>query len=159
MIRKALPTDFNFIYTLYMHPQVNPYLLYEQMPEIEFEPIYQKLLDAEIKYVFEENGTVKGMFKLVPQHYRSDHVVYLGGLAVSPAFGREGTGSRMLGEIIDFAKQRSYLRIELSVATYNARAIKLYERHGFQQEGVLRKLTHLKSENRFIDEILMSVLL
>jgi putative acetyltransferase len=34
----------------------------------------------------------------------------------------------------------------------------LYEKNGFVQEGVLRKFTHLVSEDRFMDEVMMSYL-
>lgn len=43
MTQKADNNDFNFIYELYMHPQVNPYLLYELMDAGNFEPIYKDL--------------------------------------------------------------------------------------------------------------------
>jgi putative acetyltransferase len=33
MLRKATQADFSFVYELYMHPQTNPYLLYEEMPK------------------------------------------------------------------------------------------------------------------------------
>ena len=35
-------------------------------------------------------------------------------------------------------------------------AIKLYKKVGFEEEGVMRKYTYLKSEGRFLDELLMS---
>ena len=59
-------------------------------------------------------------------------------------------------EIIDLANQQGYKRIELSVATENVRAIELYKKVGFQTEGIMRKYTYLKQEERFLDEILMS---
>ncbi|MEY4541098.1 MAG: hypothetical protein RLZZ306_2855, partial [Bacteroidota bacterium] len=61
MYRKATQNDFKFIYDLYMHPQVNPFLLYEPMENEEFKPIFDKLLENEIKYVFtDENDTPVG---------------------------------------------------------------------------------------------------
>ncbi len=158
MVRLATPHDFNFIYNLYMHPQVNPYLLYEQMQPEAFRPVYEKLIEAGIKYLYLKDGQPMGMFKLVPLLYRNDHIVYLGGLAINPDVSSKGEGSKMLLEIIEFAKQKGYLRIELSVATINERAIHMYEKNGFVKEGVLRKFTHLKNENRFLDEALMSYL-
>jgi RimJ/RimL family protein N-acetyltransferase len=158
MIRKALPADFDFFYQLYMHPDVNPFLLYEMMDAPSFKPIYSELLQREVLYVYHNGDVAAGMFKLVPQSYRSAHIAYLGGLAVHPEFSGKGVGTKMLQEIIAFAKEKGFLRIELSVATFNEKAIRLYEKNGFEKEGVLRKLTHLVSEGRFIDEILMSYL-
>lgn len=156
MIRKAAPTDFDFIYNLYMHQQVNPFLLYEMMNTDLFKPIFDELLAKQVKYVFEVNRAAAGMCKLVPFTYRSSHIVYLGGLAIHPSFGGKGYGFAMMQEIIAHAKQQGFMRIELSVAAINEKAIRLYEKAGFQKEGLLRKYSYLKSEGRFLDEVLMA---
>jgi L-phenylalanine/L-methionine N-acetyltransferase len=157
MYRKANLNDLQFIYDLYMHPQVNPFLLYELMDIEEFKPIFDKLLEQEIKYIFmDENSIPIGMFKLFPLAYRASHIAYLGGLAIHPDYSGNGFGLKMMQEIIDLTKQNDYKRIELSVATENFGAIKLYKKVGFEEEGVMRKYTYLKSEGRFLDELLMS---
>jgi putative acetyltransferase len=96
------------------------------------------------------------MFKLIPLTYRTSHIAYLGGLAVHPVFAGKGYGLAMLKEILAYAKQLGFLRVELSVASVNDKAIYLYEKAGFVKEGVLRKYTYLKSENRFLDEVMMA---
>ena len=156
MIRLAGLHDFNFIYGLYMHPKVNPYLLYELTSEEDFKPIYNNLIQLNVKYIYAVNMQKIGMFKLIPFTDRSSHVVYLGGLAIDPKFSGKGEGAKMIKEIIVFAAEKGFLRIELSVAVTNEKAIQLYAKSGFQQEGILKKYTHLKNENRFIDEIIMS---
>jgi L-phenylalanine/L-methionine N-acetyltransferase len=157
MHRKANQNDLQFIYDLYMHPQVNPFLLYEPMKIEEFKPIYDKLLENEIKYVFmDQNNTPVGMFKLFPWTYRASHIAYLGGLAIHPDYAGKSFGLKMMQEIIDLAHQEGYKRIELSVATENSGAIKLYKKVGFEEEGVMRKYMYLKREGRFLDEVLMS---
>lgn len=159
MLRNATAADFPFFFGLYMHPQVNPWLLYEPMDEAEFEPIYVNLLSQACLYVFEQNGESVGMCKLLPMPYRNSHVLYLGGVAIDPIHAGKGYGQTMLQEILAWAQLRGFLRIELTVATFNTRAIALYEKAGFVQEGVLRQFTYLKSENRIIDEVLMSYLI
>ena len=156
MIRLAGLNDFNFIYGLYMHPKVNPYLLYELTSKDDFWPIYNNLIQQNVKYIYADEIQNIGMFKLIPFTYRSSHIVYLGGLAINPEFSGRGEGAKMLKEIIAFAAEKGFLRIELSVSVMNKKAIQLYTKSGFKQEGVLKKYTHLKHENRFIDEILMS---
>jgi putative acetyltransferase len=156
MIRKITEEDFDFIYELYMHPQVNKYLLYEPMPANEFKAIFTDLLNKDIIHIFEEKGLTAGMFKLIPLTYRSAHVAYLGGLAIHPSFSGQGLGFIMLKEILAYAKDLGLLRIELSVAVINEKAIRLYKKAGFEKEGVLRKYTHLEKENVFLDEIMMS---
>ncbi len=157
MHRKATQNDLQFIYDLYMHPQVNPYLLYEPMEIEEFKPIFDKLLEHESKYIFmDEKGSPVGMFKLFPLTYRASHIAYLGGLAIHPAYAGKGFGLKMMQEIINLASQQGYKRIELSVATENLGAIKLYKKVGFETEGIMRKYAYLKQKGRFLDELLMS---
>jgi len=156
MIRRMTQQDFDFIYELYMHPEVNKYLLYEPMPETEFTPIFAELLQKEVIYIFENGGVAAGMFKLVPYTYRSSHVAYLGGLAIHPSRSGKGLGSLMMKEILDYAKKTGLLRVELSAAVINEKAIRLYEKAGCQKEGILRKYTHLKKENQFLDEVMMA---
>ena len=158
MIRIATPGDQDFIFSMYMHPQVNPFLLYEIMDKDEFEPIYKDLLEKKVKFIYENDGVQVGMFKLIPLTYRTSHIVYLGGLAIHPDQKGRGYGKKMMEEIVEFARSRGFLRIELSVADINTTAINLYERSGFGKEGVLRKYSFLKKEERFMDEILMAYL-
>lgn len=158
MTRAARREDFAFIYTLYMHPATNPWLLYEVMPEAAFEPIFADLLERKLIHLYESGGEPVGMFKLVPSAHRTAHIVYLGGLAIHPGKAGQGHGKAMLQEIIGLCRQQGFLRLELSTSTNNERAIRLYEQAGFVREGVLRKYSWLESEGRFLDEIMMSYL-
>ncbi|HEV8285340.1 MAG TPA: GNAT family protein [Chitinophagaceae bacterium] len=158
MIRKATQKDFDFIYELHVHPQVNLFLFYEIMSEDEFKIIFNGLLEQGILYVYEEDETLKGMFKLVPKEHRASHIVFLGGVAIHPSFSGKGCGQRMLNEIISFGKEMGFLRMELGVSTINEKAIHLYEKAGFKREGILKKYIHLKRENIFLDDILMAYL-
>ena len=100
MVREANFNDFSFIYELYMHPQVNPFLLYEPMDAESFQPIFNNLLLQEVKYIYSSNSINTGMFKLVPLVHRCDHIAYLGGLAVHPGFA--GRGSRKQNDDGDY---------------------------------------------------------
>ena len=64
--------------------------------------------------------------------------------------------SQMMSEIKDLAKEKGMRRIELSTSVINDRAIHLYEKAGFQKEGILRKYSYLESEDRYLDEVMMS---
>ena len=157
MIRKATLQDFNFFYELYMHPAINPFLLYEPMDEAAFNPIFAELAQKELVFIyFNEERLPVGMFKLVPHTYRSAHIVYLGGVAVHPRWAGKGYGFLMMKAIIDYAREIGFLRIELSVSVLNLKAMSLYEKVGFEKEGTLKKYTYLKEKNIFIDEILMA---
>lgn len=160
MIRPAGIPDFKFIYSLYMHRDINPFLLYEPMDEETFRPIFVNLVEQGVIYLFiVENAVPVGMFKLVRLNHRTDHIAYLGGVAIDPAQSNKGFAKLMMREIIDMAKGSGLRRIELSVAVHNTKAIHLYEQSGFEKEGILRKYSHLKQKDEYWDEFLMSRLL
>ncbi|WP_338408103.1 GNAT family protein [uncultured Flavobacterium sp.] len=159
MLEKVSKVDFSYIYQLYMNPEVNPFLLYEMMDQETFQPIFEDLLKEEVLYLYKENTKTVGMCKLIRLKHRNEHIFYLGGVAIHPNNFGKGFGRKMMLEIIAFCKNNSVLRIELSVATSNEKAIRLYESVGFEKEGVLKKFTYLKSKNEFIDEQMMAIVL
>lgn len=156
MLRPAEAEDLHYFYRLYMHPSINPYLLYDPMPLDAFTPIFEELLSKQVLYVFLVEGQAAGMCKLIPQQYRNAHMAYLGGVAIDPDFAGRGYGQQMLEEVLQWARERQLRRVELSAAVSNERAIRLYEKVGFQREGILRQYTWFRPDNRFIDEVLMS---
>jgi RimJ/RimL family protein N-acetyltransferase len=158
MERLAHAGDFSFIYNLYMHPAVNPWLLYEQMDPADFEPIFNELINKKALFIFEQGETAVGMFKLVPQKYRNSHIVYLGGVAIDPAYAGKGYGETMLRRLLAIAAEKGFTRVELTVAVENRRAIQLYEKVGFINEGVLKNYSFLAAQNRYIDEQVMAKL-
>ncbi|MBC3872691.1 GNAT family N-acetyltransferase [Undibacterium flavidum] len=158
MIRPVQQSDFDFIYKLYMHPEVNPYLLYEHMDKESFAPIFAELLRDGVLYVFSEQGEDIGMCKLIRLKHRTSHIAYLGGVAIDPAKAGKGYAHAMFSEIIALGQSMQLARIELSASVENLRAIRLYEKCGFEREGILRRYTYLRSEDRYLDEVLMSYL-
>jgi putative acetyltransferase len=159
MVKLAGQNDFDLIFNLYMHPDNNPWLLYEQMARDEFFPIFNELISRKQLFVFAEEGKDVGMFKLQPMKYRNSHIIYLGGVAIDPGCRLQGAGSRMMREILKMVREMNVTRVELTVATVNHTAIRLYEKMGFQNEGLLRNYSFLKSENRYIDEFVMGLIL
>jgi protein-tyrosine-phosphatase/RimJ/RimL family protein N-acetyltransferase len=158
-LQSATINDFNFFYSLYMHPQINPYLLYEMMDEQSFKPIFEDLLQEKILYKFTNDNEGVGMCKLILHKYRDGHKLYVGGVAIDTKQTGKNYGYKMLQDIIAFAKENNRSRIELSVSVENKKAIALYEKCGFKIEGTLKNYTHLISENRFIDEYMMALII
>lgn len=150
---------FNSCMTSIYTPLANPHLLYENMDLEQFRPIYQDLTDDGVKHIFEENNLPVGMFKFIRLKHRCSHIAYIGGLAIHPDFGGKGFGSKMMQEIIDLAQKMGIQRLELSVSSENLQAQKLYEKLGFQKEGVLREYTYLVSEGQFLDDVMMAYFL
>jgi RimJ/RimL family protein N-acetyltransferase len=158
MLQPADKNDFKFFYSLYMHPQINPFLLYEVMEKEMFKPIFDDLLQQQVLYKFNDGTADAGMCKLVLHRYRDSHKMYVGGLAIHPVHTGKGYGVLMMQEIISFAGAHNRSRVDLTVSTENKKAIALYKKCGFVIEGLLKNYSYLASQNRFIDEYLMCYL-
>lgn len=68
-----------------------------------------------------------------------------------------GLGSRLFAEIEAWAVQTGIHRLELTVMTHNQRAVALYQRMGFQIEGV--KKDSLLVGGAYVDEYYMAKIL
>lgn len=78
-------------------------------------------------------------------------------IAIGPAHQRLGHGAEALGLALRFAFQELNLhRVQLTVFSYNQRAIALYEKLGFQREGVYRE--HLQRDGQRYDMYLYGLL-
>ena len=74
----------------------------------------------------------------------------------SSEFGR-GIGSWVIEKTLEFAfDDRKLHRVDLDVFSFNPRAIRAYEKAGFQREGVLRDA--IKDGESYADDILMAIL-
>lgn len=69
----------------------------------------------------------------------------------------QGIGTEFLEYVIDWAKHSPLRRLELTVLTINEQAIRLYEKCGFEKEGVKRD--SLRINELYVDELTMSYLL
>lgn len=65
------------------------------------------------------------------------------GLGMRPDLTGRGRGGAFLGEILRFVRENySYERIRVEVASFNQRAIRVYERAGFVKTGTARVPTN-----------------
>jgi RimJ/RimL family protein N-acetyltransferase len=69
-----------------------------------------------------------------------------------------GLGRALMEEALAQARRRHLHRIELTVVADNDRGIHLYERVGFQREGVKRE-NFLGDDGKYHDEVVMGILL
>lgn len=77
------------------------------------------------------------------------------GMMVHKDYQGMGVGNALLETIIDLADNwLKLVRIELSVFIDNEKAIKLYEKFGFEKEGIIRKGSIRNGE--YVDEFMMS---
>ncbi|KON84681.1 hypothetical protein AF331_11655 [Rossellomorea marisflavi] len=115
-----------------------PYDFYENERS---EEAVAELSGGEYRLVLDESGQMYGFFctgssAQVPiGHefgvYPDDHVDF--GLGMNPAFTGRGTGAAFTAFILKEIRRDTSLPIRLSVATFNKRAIKVYEQLGFQK--------------------------
>lgn len=97
-----------------------------------------------------------GMIQLIhlhPIHRSAELVIRIG----SEADRGRGIGTEALDLVIDFGfRHRNLQRIALRVFADNVRAIRAYEKVGFQREGLLRRAVFIDGAWR--DEIIMAIL-
>lgn len=81
------------------------------------------------------------------------------GISVLKDYWGMGLGAAMMEEIIWWAENSGVIRrLELTVQTRNKRAIHLYQKFGFTQEGKMQR-SFLTAQNEFIDAYLMALLI
>lgn len=101
------------------------------------------------------NNKVIGLIMLsVHGNPRKNHLGHIA-IMIDESFHGQGVGSKLMEFLIDFSDNVLKLkRLELYVFSENIRARKLYEKFGFQEEGVL-KYSALRN-GEYSDEIVMS---
>lgn len=159
MLRLSQPADLDAVYSIYMHPDVIPFLGYDPMPLDDFRPIFQELVDCRSFYILERDGDVAGFCRTTRQPGRASHVAYLGTLAVSPRWRGTGVARDLMDQIISMLAAQGILRLELMLETDNPRAFAFYKKLGFVQEGLMRAAYKRASDSHYIDEIFMAKLL
>jgi putative acetyltransferase len=105
-------------------------------------------------FVAEEDERVVGRLSVArDQHPASVHVADLG-LMVAADRRRRGIGRALLVAAGDLARAAGVTKLELHVFPWNEPAIRLYERFGFEREGVRRG--HYLRDGEEVDAILMA---
>jgi len=117
-----------------------------QLPYPSEEAWRQRLTDqtaaanADVMLVAERDGAIVGAAGLMAAgaHARRRHVMGLG-ISVAPEAQRQGVGRALMAALCDYADRwAGALRIELTVYTDNAVAIRLYRQFGFEIEGTAK---------------------
>lgn len=96
-----------------------------------------------------------GNIGLIPeQNPRRRHSAHIG-MAVRDDHAGRGLGQALMDAVIDVADNwMDIRRLELTVYTDNKRAIALYRRSGFEEEGVLRNYAYRNGE--YVDALTMA---
>ncbi|MGM0125155.1 hypothetical protein IGI37_002553 [Enterococcus sp. AZ194] len=81
------------------------------------------------------------------------------GLSILQSFWGFGLGSLLMDELILWSEESKIIRrLELTVQNRNQRAIHIYEKFGFQTEGILTRGARL-DDGQFLDVRLMSLMI
>jgi putative acetyltransferase len=137
LVRPVEPEDYRAVHALCSHPAVAPSL--GTSPFDPPEVWRRRLADPDPDHVHHlsawQGRRLAGTIRLeVSSRPRSRHVGELS-VAVHPEFQGQGIGSRLLAAVVDLADRwLNLVRLELNVHADNARAVRLYEKHGFAIE-------------------------
>jgi ribosomal protein S18 acetylase RimI-like enzyme len=161
-IRKAKVEDAHAIVTGEKEIAETPGYFCSQPNELSEQNVIktiQSLAESEkgAYLVAERNGKIIGHAFLAPLHLKSiSHVVQLS-IGVYHGSQGKGIGTALMEELIAWAKQSMTVeKIELNVRASNNRAIALYNRMGFVEEGRLKNRIKV-SANHYIDDLLMAL--
>jgi RimJ/RimL family protein N-acetyltransferase len=111
--------------------------------------------DSELLLVARVNKIIVGTLRFSSNRY--NRYKHKGQFVISIAKDYWGhrIGSLLMESMINWADAYGFIKIKLEVDSNNERAIRLYKKMGFEQEGVL-KMDKYIGNNTYIDSILMS---
>ncbi|MFF2449162.1 GNAT family N-acetyltransferase [Neobacillus sp. NPDC058068] len=118
----------------------------------------QSILDNENEtlIVAEKDGEVVGwiVFQTTPNRKRLSHTGSFG-MMIRRGFREQGIGKILLNALLEWAEKNPLIeKVSLGVFSTNSRAISLYKKMGFIEEG--RKINEFKfNDNEYVDDILM----
>lgn len=105
-------------------------------------------------YVAEENGKVIGLGILMNHgNLRKKHVGVIT-LMVNSDYQNKGIGSLLMDKLINLSESLNIIRLELCVFRDNYKAINLYKKFGFKEEGI--KVKSALKNGEYADEIMMA---
>lgn len=105
-------------------------------------------------YVAEENGKVIGLGILINHgNLRKKHVGVIT-LMVNSDYQNKGVGNLLMDKLINLSESLNIIRLELCVFRDNYKAINLYKKFGFKEEGI--KVKSALKNGEYADEIMMA---
>ena len=161
-IRKAKIEDAHAIVTAEKEIAETPGYFCSQPNELSEQNVIKTIKsfsesEKGIYLVAELNGKIVGHAFLEPLHLQSIcHVAQLS-IGVHHGWQEKGIGTALMEQLISWAKQSETIeKIELNVRASNNRAIALYKKMEFIEEGRLKNRIKV-SPNHYIDDILMAL--
>jgi putative acetyltransferase len=156
-MRQATLADFDFVYELYVHPTINPFMMHEIISKEAFLPIFTNdLLKRDYFWIFSQDGKDAGMCSVILGEARMKHVAAIRTLAIHPSMQGKKLGQTIMQKVMDFLKEKNIKRVTLGLEADNPRALKLYNKCAFVVDGILSKNFRRANDDEYIDHIMMS---
>lgn len=121
-------------------------------------PFFTQWRQPEDVIVAEVDGHVVG-YARIARHMRvvsNEHVLHFDALAVSPAARGHGIASLLIEAAVQEARRRGVRKLGLRALSTNTRALKLYDKHGFTEEGRLIAEIRLP-DGSYADDVWMAI--
>ncbi|PEA53320.1 GNAT family N-acetyltransferase [Bacillus pseudomycoides] len=112
-----------------------------------------------VTFVAEDGGRIVGFLVFTRNSLKRLNHTGLFGMGILEDYSNQGVGTKLLSQLIGWAKTQEGLdKICLGVFSTNERAIKVYEKIGFKEEG--REKRQIKfADGRYADNVLMALYL
>lgn len=163
-VREAIPSDsarlvafFRTLYseTNYMLFEPDEFTVTEEQQARRLEEMARS--ESGVMFVCETGGELIGVvFGNRGIARRTRHSLYVV-IGVLQAWNGQGVGRALLDALEAWARSKELHRLELTVDVTNQRAIALYEKCGFEREGVKRHSRRI--DGKYSDELYMSKLI
>jgi RimJ/RimL family protein N-acetyltransferase len=157
LVRPAAPGDANALVVLGRDVAAEPelWLTYERSSSDERRNVRSVRRDPHAAvYVAETPDGVVGRLSIARDHGPVSHHVAELGLMVAANQRRKGIGTALMEAAVKWARDAGVTKLELHVFPHNRPAIALYQKLGFEEEGLRRR--HYRIGGRYIDAILMA---
>ncbi|MDR3515547.1 MAG: GNAT family N-acetyltransferase [Azospirillaceae bacterium] len=155
-IRRPSPPDFAAIAEIYADEAVVAQTAQLPFGDAAFWGAFYKARDPHaIEFVAEIDGKIVGHLGIwTNAHPRRKHVASFG-IGVHSAFQRRGVGNALMAAMIAMTDNwLNITRLELGVFADNENAIRLYEKFGFEREGLARAACF--RAGRYVDTLSMA---
>jgi ribosomal protein S18 acetylase RimI-like enzyme len=116
--------------------------------------VLNNILKSHVQLVALAGGELVGWSDVLPKDRPIHAHVGVLGIGLLPGFRGRGLGAALMQVALQEAQRRGYVRIELTVRAANAPAVALYEKFGFQREGLCRDAIFV--DDRYEDLIILA---
>ncbi|MGE6895779.1 GNAT family N-acetyltransferase [Priestia flexa] len=139
-IRPVHPNDAEAIHEIRIQPSVARHTLAVPSERVKTPSEFMNSMNHDTHLMVAEiEDKVVGMAGLHVKPGKQRHIAVVG-ISIHADYHGKGVGSALMDSLLDIADNYlGLIRLELEVSVSNKKAMKLYEKKGFQVEGQLKK--------------------